>query len=272
MARWIVRTTELIGVVLVVAGGVVLSLGPPDTWPWLLRWLGPPRTLAQEIYPSEGTASVDHALLDGLLREHVREGWVDYGAVAEDPRLDRYLQVLAAAPWDALSRDERLALAINAYNAFTLALIVDHGPVDSIQDIPAAERWDAARWTLGGRTVSLSSLEHEELRRNFREPRIHFSINCASIGCPPLRSEAYVPARLEAQLEDASARLHADSRWVRIEGRTAHLTKLYSWYEGDFTQAAGSPLAYASTWVPALGDGSWSIRWLDYDWSLNGAW
>jgi hypothetical protein len=259
-----------LGVSLVLAGVVVLAAGPLDTWPVLVRWFGPPQHEAQERYPSEGTATVDHSLLDALLHERVHEGWVDYAALSADPRLESYLAVLAEAPWDDLSRDERLALTVNAYNAFTLALIVDHGPLASIMDIPESERWDAERWRLAGRTVSLSVLEHDELRRNFVEPRIHFAINCASVGCPLLRSEAYVAERIEDQLEQASAELHADPRWVRVEGNTAHLTKLYAWYAADFEQVAGSSLAYAGRWRPRLARGELRVQWIDYDWSLNG--
>lgn len=204
---------------------------------------------------------------------------MDYGALAADPGdLDAYLAQLAGLDLDTLGRDERLALLINAYNAFTLKLMLDHRPVGSIKDIPSSERWDAERWVLGGETLSLTALEHDRLRARFIEPRIHFAINCASVGCPPLRQEAYEGARLEEQLEDQARRVHADPRWVRLQRNSAldhdtvHLTRLYLWYADDFAQVAGSPLAYAARYQPALADSRWQISWLDYDWSLNGSW
>lgn len=251
-----------------------------DTSPLIVRLFGPPRTELREAYALDpARATVDHALLDRVLKAHVQDGRVDYGALKAAPGdLDAYLAVLADAPFGDLDRDGKLALLINAYNAFTLKLMIDHGPVASIQDIPAGERWDAERWTLGGRTVSLTAIEHEELRTKFVEPRVHFAINCASVGCPPLRGEAYVPERLDAQLEDQARTIHGDVRWLRVQHNSAlkhhtvHLTRLYLWYADDFAQVDGTPLAFASRWVPELGEGRWEIAWLDYDWSVNGSW
>ena len=248
--------------------------GRLEQTPLLVRVFGPPTVELREAYATPPTDEVrlDHADLTALLAAHVHHGDVDYAGLARDEAaLDSYLGRLAHAPWEALGRDEKLALLINAYNAFTLKLILEHRPLHSIKDIAPKDRWDAQRWTLGGRQVSLSQIEHEELRAHFAEPRIHFAINCASVGCPPLRAEAYDADRLEQQLDEQTRQLHADPRWVRVDEKTqqVHLTSLYLWYEGDFTQAAGSPLAYAARYRPALADGAWKVRWLDYDWRLN---
>jgi hypothetical protein len=96
-----------------------------------------------------------------------------------------------------MGRNEKLALLINAYNAFTLKLIVERLPVQSILDIPAAERWDAVRWKVGGQVWSLKQIEHEQIRPKFTEPRVHFALVCAAVGCPPLRNEAYDASRLD---------------------------------------------------------------------------
>lgn len=243
--------------------------------PLLISLFGPPKHELVEAYAGTGTgATVDHSAFDALLAEHVHGYDVDYdGLSADSAALDAYLSTLATAPFDQLDRDGKLALLINAYNAFTLRLILDHrstsGSLASIQDIPRDERWDAERWTLAGQTTSLTSIEHDELRAKFVEPRIHFAINCASTGCPPLRSEAYTPARLEEQLADQMHTIHHDERWLRIDGDTVYLSKLYLWYAGDFEQVAGSSLAFAAQERPELGSGEWTIEWLDYDWSLN---
>ena len=172
-----------------------------------------------------------------------------------------------------------LALLNNAYNAFTLRLILDHlddGRLESIKDIPASKRWKARRWVVGGHTWSLDDIEQKQIRPHFREPRIHFALVCAAVGCPPLRNEAYRAQRLEEQLEDQARYVHGQDRWFRYDesAGVVHLTELYNWYDSDCEQVAGSVLAYAARYSPALKRDldqgrKPSIRWLTYDWQLN---
>lgn len=241
--------------------------------------LGPAPVSSAEAYASAPAgASFDHSRFDAMLRIHVdAEGLVDYARLRVAPaELDAYVASLAAAPFDALGRDEKLALLINAYNAFTLRLVLDHWPLASIRDIPDAERWDARRFKLAGETLSLNQIEHERVRPRFREPRVHFALVCAARGCPPLRAEAYTGARLEAQLADQARRVHSDDRWLRFDRATGvlRLTELYKWYESDFRQAAGSVpehvARYAAAVRAALDAGERvDVRWIPYDWSLN---
>ena len=253
-----------------------LALGAGLTPGWLrgvaLRAFGPPQVALGERFAQEGTETFDHGALDALLRAHVRPGgWVDYGALREvSAELDAYLAALESAPFEALSRDGKLACWINAYNAATLRLILDHYPVASIQEIPAAERWDAVRWRVAGEVVSLNQLEHERIRPSFREPRIHFALVCAAVGCPPLRSEAYTAERLEAQLEEQAQTVFGNATWYRREGAEVRLTQLLSWYGGDFAQVAGSVSEYVARYDAEVAEVEPSITWLDYDWALNG--
>ncbi len=247
-----------------------------DTNPLVVSLFGPPRVQLTETWAGQrGSATFDHSALGALLAAHVREGWVDYAALAERQEvLDDYLAAVAEAPFDALGRDGKLALLINTYNAATLKLIAERYPLDSIRDIPEAERWDAVRWQVAGQTVSLNQIEHELIRGNFVEPRVHFALVCAAAGCPPLRSEAYTAGELEAQLSDQTRRVHLGARWFRYRPGRASLTRLYQWYRGDFEQVAGSPLAYAARssrpLAEALARGEQpEITWLPYDWTLN---
>jgi uncharacterized membrane protein YdjX (TVP38/TMEM64 family) len=273
---WAVAVTPLMAVVAV--GAASCAHMNRDA----LRGLfGPTEVTLAETYAAGGGAdgpTFDHSQFDALLRDHVdADGWIDYRGLAEAPeRLDQYIASLADAPFEELGRDEKLALLINAYNAFTLRLILDHRPVDSIRDIPAEERWDAQRWDLAGDTVSLNQIEHERIRPNFVEPRVHFALVCAAVGCPILRGEAYTADRLEEQLADQNRYVHSHDRWFRFEPEESvvHLTALYNWYGGDFEQVAGSVLEYAARHAPALREAldagnEVTIRWLDYDWSLN---
>jgi hypothetical protein len=225
-----------------------------------------------------GSARFDHSGLDRLLKARVdADGLVDYGRLRGDSReLDAYLASLATVALAGLPPEEQLALQINAYNAFTLRLILDHHPVASIKDIPSGERWRARRFRLAGETLSLDDLEHQRIRRQFDEPRIHFALVCAARGCPPLRREAYEGSRLAEQLADQSRRVHQDERFVRFEAAAGvlHLTHLYDWYGDDFRKQAPSVAEYVGRELPAVRAAldagvQVRVRWLPYDWSLN---
>ena len=225
-----------------------------------------------------GGPDVDHSTFDSLASEFVSEGgWIDYkGLKAREQELDAYIASIARAPYNEMGRDQKLALLINAYNAFTVKLILEHYPVASIRDIPVAKRWKAKRWDIAGKTYSLDDIEHGEIRPRFDEPRIHFAVVCAAIGCPPLRREAYTAARLEEQLAKQTQYVHDNDRWFRYEpgSDTVYLTNVYKWYGGDFRRHSGSVEVFAAKASPALKATLDSgkvvkVRYLNYDWSLN---
>lgn len=274
--RWPLSATLLPLFAVVTLAGVTYSC----THSTALRGLfGPPAAKLEEAYTqSADSLTFDHSVFDALLREHVdSDGWVDYAALrSEEPKLNRYLQSLEYVDFDKLGRDEKLALLINAYNAYTLRLILDHYPIQSIKDIPDAERWDAKRWNVGGNTWSLNQIEHEQIRPKFVEPRVHFALVCAAVGCPKLRNAAYRGERIDEQLDDQTRYVHTHDRWFEIDARKGlvRLTKLYDWYGGDFKQVAGSVLDFAARYSPELkrlidGGTKPRIEWLDYDWKLN---
>ena len=244
------------------------------------RVFGPPAVTMQETFaqtrPAAGpVVSFDHSGLDQLLHRHVDElGLVDYAALAaQREQLDAYIAQVADAPFENLPRDEKLALLINAYNAFMLQLVLDHPEAqDVLRDIP--EPFKRQRWILAGRRISLDELEHRWIRGNFREPRIHWALVCGAISCPRLRSEAYTGARLEAQLEEQARFVHRSARYVQLEGQMLRLTPLYDWYAGDFEQAAGSVLEAVARYRPdvktLLGEGRpVRVQFFDYSWKLN---
>ncbi len=224
----------------------------------------------------------DHHAFDAVLRAAVSdEGLVHYDALRRQPeQLDAYLDQLAAVDLAALPEPAKLALLINAYNAFTLKLIVEYRAIDSIMDIPEERRWDAVRWDLGGKQVSLNQIEHEMIRKQFDEPRIHWALVCAALDCPPLRAEAYTLAKLEAQLTDQTRRVHASPKFVEFDAKTGtlKLTPLYKWYgqdfgEGELTDVVLAEVARHHDGVAAARQRGQSIQiqWKDYDWSLNAA-
>lgn len=220
---------------------------------------------------------VPTADLSAVLNSRVRDGRVNYAALKRDPaRLDAWLALAAGvseSEFKGRPRNERLAFLINLYNAATLRLILDHYPVSSIRKIGPV--WDPNKaWKLPvakvfGRTVTLNQVEHEMIRPVFEEPRVHFALVCAAKGCPPLRSEAYAGARLDAQLEDqARAFLSQKSKNAADPAaRTARLSPIFKWYMEDFGGSKPSVLAFVRRWLPV--EPGWSVEWADYDWSLN---
>ena len=204
-------------------------------------------------------------------------------------RLDGYLDTLAQAPFEELGRDEKLALLINAYNACTLRLMLDHPDVASIQDIPEEKQWKDERWVVGGKTFSLLQIENEQIRPHFKEPRIHWAVVCAAIGCPPLRNEAYTADKLEMQLDEQSKRVFTrGTRWYQVppvetppgqsegapDGDTLLVTPIMQWYGGDFKQAEQTLPQYIALYDEAVKnrivhEDVPKVSYLKYDWKKN---
>lgn len=239
-------------------------------------------SVAQQLATSE-PVSARHASFTHLLERFVdKQGDVDYEALQAqaDSVLVPYLQELASARIASLDREARLAFWINAYNAYTLKLIVDHYPVTSIRDIKGSPDGDTPFQRPVGRVVdtlrTLDEIEHEIIRERFEEPRIHFALVCAAKSCPRLRRNAYTGPRLDRQLDEQARRfLHAD-RKNRIPTGDGHiaLSRILKWYGSDF---GPTPAAIQRALAPyfegavrdSLAQGAYEVRYLPYDWTLN---
>lgn len=238
-----------------------------------------------------------HALWDALLKEHV--SWnaagtasrVDYAALQQQQILNSYLRQLTAveaAEYQSWGKAEQLAFLINAYNAFTFNLILSKYPdVESIKDLGSlfSSPWKKQFFRLLGEQRSLDQLEHELIRQPgvFADPRIHAAVVCASIGCPGIRNEAFVAARLDVQLEDSLRRFLADRSRNRYNPEIDQLeiSKIFDWYGDDFIgfRGASSVSGFLGGYAELLTDstseqlrvraGDTPIRYLDYDWRLN---
>jgi hypothetical protein len=227
-------------------------------------------------YPST-SRPVSHEKWDGLVQQHVREnGFVDYkGFIRDSIQLKGYLEVLEGShPNDKFwSREERLAYWINAYNAYTVKLIVDHYPVGSIKEIkngiPFVNTvWDIKFIHIEERTYDLNNIEHGILRAKYDEPRIHFAVNCASVSCPNLRNEAYTAEQLDRQLDDQARDFLSDPTKNIIEPGRVRLSKIFRWYKGDFTER-GSLIDFLNRYAPVEIQPDAKVDYLDYNWSLN---
>jgi len=217
-----------------------------------------------------------HQQWDKLLKKHVNaSGLVNYKGFQKDKaELDAYLKTLGDnAPQSGWSSNEQMAYWINAYNAFTVSLIVKHYPVKSIKDIAGNiykinTPWDIKFINIGGKKYDLNNIEHGILRKKFDDPRIHFALVCAAISCPRLRNESYAAATLDAQLEDAGKGFLNDKSKNNITAGKAELSKYFSWYKGDFTKN-GSLADFINKYSQNKINGKTQINSLDYNWSLN---
>ena len=247
-------------------------------------------TTAAAIFLSASTLhaqTVDHSAFDRLLKVHVVNGLVDYDAFKADPAFAGYLRLLAATNPASLPRNEQLALWINAYNAYTIQLINVKNERVSIRNVNKSlgflrfkGPWSEAFAVVGGRTYTLDDIEQRTIRPTFREPRIHFALVCAAIGCPPLRSEAYTGARVEAQLNDQAVIFLTKSptkNRVDVANRTLYRSQVFSFsdYMDDFGGSEASVGRFVAQYYPAgaekalLESGNFKSVKTEYDWSLN---
>ena len=180
--------------------------------------------------------------------------------------MDNYIDILAEnPPQENGSKNDLLAYWINAYNALTVQLILDHYPVESIKDI--SKPWETPLFTAGETDYTLGDIEHEILRKQ-DENRIHFAINCASASCPNLYRSAFKGAKLEYQLETVTRQFFHDPSKNIFESDKIQLSKILLWFIMDFGFKK-EKLAFLSRYSPVPLDSNVRIRYLPYDWSLN---
>jgi hypothetical protein len=223
-------------------------------------------------------AQVDHALFVSLLSSHVKDGVVDYkGFKADEAILDRYLDALAAVDPGALSTDEQFAFYVNAYNAWTIKLILTRYPdIRSIKELGSlfSSPWKKTIARIDGERLTLDQIEHDILRKRFKDPRVHFAVNCASKSCPPLQGEPFTGDLLNDQLDQAARAFINAPRFNRLEGETLWVSKIFDWFPEDFNgDVIGYFIAFADGPLRdqlAQNKDRIKVKFLEYDWSLNG--
>lgn len=215
-----------------------------------------------------------------LLQKHVNsEGLVDYkGFIANKEKLQSYLDKISAAPpSDNWTDNDKIAYWLNAYNAYTVKLIIDHYPVKSIKDLGAKHQiifintpWDIKFFKIGGKTMTLNRIEHRILRSEFKEPRIHFALNCASLSCPKLRREAYVGNKLDEQLTDQAVGFLSDKSRNELDSKSPKLSSIFSFYGKDMRKWSGKSLiGFINMYSPVKIKEDAELDYLDYNWNLN---
>jgi len=230
------------------------------------------------VKPSWASAPVDHSIYAVLLEKYVKHGHVDYrGFKAEEEILDQYLKVLEKTDSDNRSPNEQFAFYINAYNAWTIKLILSGYPgVKSIKDLGSIFKspWKKRMCRIDGDVFTLDDIEHNILRPRFKDPRVHFAINCAALSCPPLRSEPYLGSTLDQQLNHATTAFINHPQRNYLEDNTLFISKIFKWFSEDFdNDVIGFIMKYAKEVLKKELEAKKSkikMKYLDYDWSLNG--
>lgn len=273
---------RFVAALLAAAGLLALLATPGMAAPKSKLW---PRWSAHD---PASTETVDHGDWTTILRAYTHpsdDGVVrfDYAGLAATDRaaLDGYITSLTDVPVSSLNRDEQLAYWINLYNALTVQLVLDHFPVRSILKIDispglfAIGPWGKKLVSIEGEEVSLDDIEHRILRPIWRDPRIHYAVNCASIGCPNLVDTAYTADRMDASLEANAIAYVNHPRGVDLRGGTLTVSSIYDWFQEDFGGSETGVLAHLRKYArpELLRDLRllFEIDSYDYDWSLNEA-
>jgi hypothetical protein len=263
----------------------------------LLLWLlscgangAPQAQLWQEWLPSADTATVEleHTEWQQFIDLYLRPGSdginrVDYAGVNEHQRhtLETYLERLQAQPVSRLTRSQQLAYWINLYNAGTVAVILQHYPVASIRDIDTSPGWFSdgpwgeKRFDIESRQVSLDDIEHRILRPIWQDPRLHYALNCASIGCPNLQPRAFSAENAELLLQQGARDYVNHPRGARVEAGKLRISSIYRWFQSDFGGNDAAVISHLHRYAePALRrqlENRHRIDAYGYDWALNAA-
>jgi hypothetical protein len=229
--------------------------------------------------PTSTADPISHSIWDGLLKKHVdNKGFVNYAGFKKDQaQLKKYLTMVEKnAPAKSWSKDEELTYWINAYNAFTIQLILDNADknITSIKDIGSKIKipfvntpWDVKFINIGGDKMDLNNIEHGIIRKKFKEPRIHFALVCAAMSCPPLRNEAFTAKNLDKQLQDQGEKFINDASKNKITPNSIKVTKILDWYGGDFNK---SKVDIVNDYSKTKVNKDATVSYMDYNWALNG--
>jgi hypothetical protein len=234
------------------------------------------------LYPSVSAAGFDHSIFDRILNTYVNnQGLVDYNGIAGDQSFKTYMASLKTAQPDSMSRNGQLAFWINAYNAVTIDKVIKWKPKKSVRETFVPGVWTGTKFfttrehTVAGKQLSQDDIEHEILRKQLKEPRIHFAIICASSGCPPLPRSAYTEDNVQDKLEEETRKYINSERGTQIDSakNILHLSRLFDWFAGDFEYKSGSVLDFIKPYLNAEAltfvEQNPKIKWLEYNWALN---
>jgi hypothetical protein len=224
-------------------------------------------TKLEESAPPTPLVGLSHAPLDAMLRKYVSTtGKVDYASFKNDPTIARYLGMLESATPSAMGENEEKAFWINVYNIYTIKLIIDNKMPKSIKDIGSP--WDRKFIKIAGETYSLNQVENEILRPKFKDARIHFAINCASVSCPKLHNAAFTASNIEAKLEQLAREFVNDSAMNELSAGRIKISNIFDWYGVDFKQS-GTVIDWLNQYSDVTINADAKIGYKNYNWDLN---
>ncbi|HMU04542.1 MAG TPA: DUF547 domain-containing protein [Saprospiraceae bacterium] len=213
-------------------------------------------------------AQSDHKAWDSFLKKYVSaSGDVDYKSIkANKSELDAITKIFSATSVaTSWSKNDQLAFWINAYNAFTIDLIVNNYPLNSIQNLDGGKPWDVKRITIGGKKYSLNNIENDIIRPQFKDARIHFAVNCAAKSCPPILNGAFFGKTLDSQLDEVTKKFINNTKYQNITASSMTLSKIFDWYAKDF----GEMITFINKYSNVKVNKNSKIVFKDYDWALN---
>jgi hypothetical protein len=238
--------------------------------------------ILNSIQQETSAETFDHSIFDRILKQYVdHKGMVDYNRISKDLRFKEYMDSLKSVKVEELSRNGQLAFWLNAYNAVTIDKVIKWKPKKSVRETVFPGVWTSTKFfttrdhLVAGRRLSQDDIENEILRRDFKEPRIHFAIVCASSSCPPLARFAFTKENVQAKLEEETRNYINSSRGTRVDyaENTLYLSKIFDWFSDDFKFKFGSVLGFIK---PYLSKEAMSfltrdpkISYIHYDWALN---
>ncbi len=236
--------------------------------------------IGKEIQAAVTDGEFSHQLFDQVLQKFVdSHGRVNYAGLKNDSEmLESYLDLLAVnAPGDKGTFQTGLAFWINAYNALIIKGVLDHYPTTSVRKVkPFNGFFSRIRFQVGGRSYTLNDIEHDIIRYEFGDPRIHFALVCASLGCPILENRAFFPETLEERLDNATANFINNPEKVRLdrENGVLYLSQIFEWFAEDFEDTHDSVIDFIAEYLPEadttfLKEQEIQIQYMQYDWQLN---
>ena len=223
------------------------------------------------IFISGKTAVVaqpDYKSWDTFLKKYVSaSGDVDYKSIkANKKELEAITKTFSATTvLTSWSKNDQLAFWINAYNVFTIDLVVNHYPIKSIQNLDGGKTWDVKRIEIGGKKYSLNNIENDIIRPQFKDARIHFAVNCAAKSCPPILNSAFFGKTLDEQLDAVTKKFISNTKYQNITSGKMTLSKIFDWYKVDF----GDIFTFINKYSTIKVNKNTAIVYKEYDWSLN---